>query len=197
MRDALTLIVAGASALLIACTSGVPGGQPPTVAVDAQQVAPGQSVAITASGFPPNTEVVIGSGPPQSEYDVITRARTDSAGAMATTVRVPGHTGEGGRVVFVVATDDARIKAISNEIPMIESSGENKTEPVTVTGTVTGEGVECPAIRGDDGQLYTVLGKGREKLREGLRVRVTGSVAQISFCMQGTTINATDVVVLE
>ena len=37
----------------------------------------------------------------------------------------------------------------------------------TITGTVTKEGVECPAVRGDDGKLYTVVGEGREKLTPG------------------------------
>lgn len=62
--------------------------------------------------------------------------------------------------------------------------------PMTITGVVTNEGVECPAIRADDGKLYTIAAKDREKLKPGARVKITGEVAEMSTCMQGTTINA-------
>jgi hypothetical protein len=58
---------------------------------------------------------------------------------------------------------------------------------IRVTGVITNEGVECTALRGDDGRLYTLAGRFRD-LTPGERVRVIGRVAQYSFCMQGTTI---------
>ena len=58
------------------------------------------------------------------------------------------------------------------------------------------EGVECPAVRGDDGKLYTIAGTDRDKLVPGTKVRITGSVAEVSTCMQGTTINATKIEVV-
>ena len=67
---------------------------------------------------------------------------------------------------------------------------------MTITGTVTREGVECPAVRGDDGKLYTIVGEGRDKLKPGLKVRITGAVAEVSTCMQGTTIEATKIEVI-
>jgi hypothetical protein len=57
----------------------------------------------------------------------------------------------------------------------------------TFIGTLTGEGVECPAMRGDDGRLYTLAGN-IGPFRPGDRVQVLGRPAQVSFCMQGTTI---------
>jgi hypothetical protein len=57
---------------------------------------------------------------------------------------------------------------------------------VTVTGTLTREGVECAALRADSGRLYTLTTRGR--FQPGDRVRVTGTIAQVSFCQQGTTI---------
>ena len=63
-----------------------------------------------------------------------------------------------------------------------QTSGE-----VTVTGTLTGDGVECPAMEGDDGALYTLAGD-IGSFGPGDRVRVTGEIAEMSFCMQGTTI---------
>jgi hypothetical protein len=53
--------------------------------------------------------------------------------------------------------------------------------------TLTREGVECPAMRGDDGRLYTLAGDiGR--FGPGDRVRVRGQRADASICQQGTTI---------
>jgi hypothetical protein len=65
-------------------------------------------------------------------------------------------------------------------------------EPITVAGTLTGEGVECPAMRGDDGKLYSLTPK--EKLgltAAGMRIRVEGTVAEMSLCQQGVTIEVT------
>ena len=59
--------------------------------------------------------------------------------------------------------------------------------PVTITGTLTDEGVECRALRGDDGRLYTLTGD-LSGFSTGDRVRVRGEVAEVSFCQQGTTI---------
>lgn len=59
---------------------------------------------------------------------------------------------------------------------------------ITVSGTLTPEGVQCQALRGQDGRLYTLAGS-TGPFRNGDRVRVRGQVAQMSICMQGTTIN--------
>lgn len=61
---------------------------------------------------------------------------------------------------------------------------------VVVTGVITDEGVECLAMRGDDGKLYT-LGRPANPPAAGTRVRVTGTVAEVSTCMQGITLSVT------
>lgn len=58
---------------------------------------------------------------------------------------------------------------------------------IEVTGTLTDEGVECQALRGDDETLYTLTGD-LGGFGVGDRVRVRGERAQMSFCMQGVTI---------
>ena len=58
---------------------------------------------------------------------------------------------------------------------------------IAVTGTLTREGIECPALRADDGRLYTLVG-GTGGFRPGDRVRVSGTQVQFSTCQQGTTI---------
>lgn len=59
---------------------------------------------------------------------------------------------------------------------------------VTIVGVLTDEGVECQALRADDGTLYTLTGN-LKKFKVGDRVQVVGEVAAFSFCQQGTTIN--------
>lgn len=66
---------------------------------------------------------------------------------------------------------------------------------IRVTGTITNEGVECPALKADNGKLYTLAG-GTGGFKPGDRVRVIGKVVQVSICMQGTTIEVRRVVAL-
>lgn len=59
---------------------------------------------------------------------------------------------------------------------------------ISVAGIITGEGVECPTMRGPDGRLYTLAGDVGD-FEPGDRVRVQGQRAEVSTCMQGTTID--------
>jgi hypothetical protein len=52
-------------------------------------------------------------------------------------------------------------------------------------------------VRTADGKLYTIATADRDKLRPGVRVRITGEVAQMSTCQQGTTISAERIEILE
>ncbi len=63
-------------------------------------------------------------------------------------------------------------------------------KPITVVGTLTNEGVECQAMRQDKTKkLFTLVPKSKLKgFKNGDRVRVTGTIADINPCMQGTTI---------
>jgi hypothetical protein len=59
-----------------------------------------------------------------------------------------------------------------------------------IVGVLTDEGAECPAMRGDDGELYTLMPRGiTEGFGMGDRVRVTGTAAEVSICQQGITID--------
>jgi hypothetical protein len=75
-------------------------------------------------------------------------------------------------------------------------AAENAESGVIITGTVTDEGVECPAVRTADGKLYTIATSERDKLKPGVRVRITGEIATMSICQQGTTISAEKIEVL-
>ena len=56
-----------------------------------------------------------------------------------------------------------------------------------IGGTLTDEGVECPALRGDDGQLYTLAGD-LAGASIGETVCVEGRLVEISICQQGITL---------
>lgn len=58
---------------------------------------------------------------------------------------------------------------------------------ITVVGRLTNEGVECQALRGDDGTLYTLLGE-IGTLPVDTRVSVLGERLEFSSCQQGITI---------
>jgi uncharacterized protein len=62
-----------------------------------------------------------------------------------------------------------------------------RSKSITVIGKLTDEGVECKAMRGDDGKLYTLTGD-LKGFRTGDRVKVTGRIAEMSHCMQGATL---------
>lgn len=156
--------------------------------------------------------VEIGAGPVASEYEILDRARTDRSGAIDERVWLPDHARPDREWVFVVTTTDHASRARSNrfEVRSRESgrpadrdrrarrpvSRDSDSESVTVVGVLVDEGVECPAIRGEDGRLYTLAGGGRD-IPVGTRVRVSGAVAEVSTCMQGTTLGISELTVLE
>jgi endonuclease YncB( thermonuclease family) len=76
------------------------------------------------------------------------------------------------------------------------AGGQESEKPlegeVCVAGRRVPGGVECPAFRGDDGKLYTLLGD-LGGLREGAPACLCGKVARMSICMQGTTLAVTQV----
>jgi uncharacterized protein DUF5818 len=58
---------------------------------------------------------------------------------------------------------------------------------VVERGVLTDEGVECQAFRSDEGRLFTLIGDLHGYL-PGDRVVVVGTVAPVSYCMQGITL---------
>ncbi|MGH6934186.1 MAG: DUF5818 domain-containing protein [Dongiaceae bacterium] len=57
-----------------------------------------------------------------------------------------------------------------------------------IEGQLIDGGVECPAMNGADGTLYTLLGD-LDGFRSGDRVCIVPSYVEVSFCMQGTTVH--------
>lgn len=164
-------------------------GAEPTLSISPDSGSVGDDVQIQASGFEPGQEVGIGFGPPNSEFDIFTRVIADGAGGVTTTVAVPDWAESGREYVFAVSAEGGRTKAISTRFRV---TGEDGAGEVRVTGVLTDEGVECQALRTDSGTLYTLAGDAGP-FQIGDRVEVRGTIAELSYCQQGTTITVEEI----
>lgn len=140
-------------------------------------------VTVRASGLPPGARAGIGLGPPQSEYEIVTHATADESGNVVATVNVPNWA-EVGRDYLWAVRAPGGADAVSERFRVTAGTD---AEPVQVTGTLTEDGVECQALQGEDGTLYTLTGD-LGGFGPGDRVEVEGTVAEMSICMQGTTL---------
>lgn len=187
----LTAVALAGMAITSACSRGPgegPGpGEPVSITISPTSGGAGTEVAIEASGFPSDAPVDIGIGPPQSEYEVLERTRTDEEGRVSTTLSVPSWTEPGRPYVFVVAAwsaEPGEARAVSDPF-VVASTGQEAG--MRITGHLTDEGVECPALRSDEGTLYTLAGE-TAPYEVGDRVVVVGAIVEFSVCMQGTTV---------
>ncbi len=153
---------------------------------------PNAKVLVTARGLPGGTPVTISAGPPRSALEAIIHARTSDRGVLDTEVLIPDWAIAIDRLVFVVETEDGRVRLTSEPL-IVEHGASDHGDRIIVTGTLSKEGVECPALRGDDGRLYTLSRHDLGALGPGDRVRVEGTIADVSTCMQGTTITVTSI----
>jgi hypothetical protein len=158
----------------------------PVVLVSVPQAPSGATVTLQVRGFPGEAELDVSAEPAGGKAEVVAHGVTTDRGEAFIDVVVPKAPEDGENLVFVVATADGRV-TVRSELLSVVAAGA----AVSVTGTLTKEGVECPAMRGDDGKLYTLLPKEIGKLGPGDRVHVEGSVAEMTICQQGTTIVVT------
>lgn len=76
-----------------------------------------------------------------------------------------------------------------------ETYQQTASKTVTVTGTLTDEGVECRAMR-EDGtkELYTLVPRSKlDGFNNGDHVKVEGTIQEVSFCQQGITISISSI----
>ena len=179
-----------------------------TLTLEPRSGPPGTDVQVRVAGFPPDVAVDVGFGPAGEEHRLLSRSSTGSEGTTAAAVRVPDDAVPGRPYLFVAAYAPALLRLadtfrVTAPAPagapadtlaggrMDTDTGTDTTPragEVRVTGRLTDEGVECPALRGDDGRLYTLAGD-TGGFKPGDRVTVAGTVAEMSTCMQGTTIS--------
>ncbi|MCB1500044.1 MAG: hypothetical protein KDK07_09700 [Bauldia sp.] len=177
---------------------GLPGfndGKPyegAVLAVKPVAAPPGGKVKLTASGFAGGAEVRIGFGPPGQPYGAITTETASERGAFKTTVTVPMDATPGETMVFTAESANGRLRLVSEDFRVTEP-GPPPGTAITVTGTLSSEGVECPTLRGDDGTLYSLTDPSSGGFRPGDRVTVAGEVAGMATCQQGITLSGTTI----
>jgi hypothetical protein len=93
---------------------------------------------------------------------------------------------------LLVAAAAAAPACASSPVSPGELNAVPDASTVKVQGALTSEGVECPALRSDSGTLYTLLGD-LKGFKPGDRVSVEGTRVEISYCMQGTTLQVTSI----
>ena len=194
-------VAAALAALTLACASdsdGTAGGEPvdgaeppgngAAVTLGSHAGAPGDEVRVGGRGFPAGAELDLGFGPPESEYEVLRTVTADARGEVDVAAAVPPWAERGRTYLFVLAAPRNDPRAVSEPFHVTGADGT-----VTVEGEITDEGVECLAMRGRDGTLYTLAGGDTEGLSPGDAVTVEGTVAEMSICMQGITLDVTRV----
>lgn len=91
----------------------------PGMSVMPDSASAGEKVRVRASGFPPANEIVIGFGPPESEYEVVHEVRTDIDGIVAAEVPVPDWAEPGRDYVWVTADEDNEPRVISDPFHVV------------------------------------------------------------------------------
>jgi hypothetical protein len=175
---------------------------------------PDTELTVTASGLPHDADVALSAGPSADNTKPLATGKSDVHGKLTSVVHVPSDAKPGDKLVFVVQTTDKRVQLVSGEFHVTaatppdaktdaaekpasndKANGEKApaTATITVVGTLSKEGTECQALRGDDGQLYTFATSKAGGFVAGDRVRVEGTKAEVSICMQGITISVTSI----
>src|SRR5690606_34522891 len=142
---------------------------------------------VHARGLPAAAEVTIGAGPPQAEYDIVARGKTNEAGTLSQEVTLPQELAGIPELVFVVETANGRTTLRSEPFRTV-AAGTGAADRLRVVGTLE-QGVECPILRSEDGTVYSIPRDAMAGFREGDRVRVEGRRADMSTCMQGVHID--------
>lgn len=112
------------------------------------------------------------------------------------TFRGPGWVEPGNHYLFVVTTPDHDDEAISGRFTVSgtrdEGDRSDEGQIMMLRGRLTSEGVECQAMRTEDGTLYTLAGD-TESFQDGDRVAVKARQVGMSVCTQGTTVEVVDI----
>lgn len=147
---------------------------------------PRENVFITASGFEPGASLRILAGEGPYRLDPIDAVRADRRGRVEQPVKLPEWARPGMRIYFALQSRDGRDRVVARPYEVVGRSRPERNA-IEMSGTITRQGVECPAMRGDDGRTYSLLGDIRG-FRPGDRVSISGRIAEMSICQQGTAI---------
>ncbi|KQT45097.1 hypothetical protein ASG43_12385 [Aureimonas sp. Leaf454] len=158
------------------------------VSVRERSVEPGEIATVDIEGLPPRAPVTVRAGPDGGRAITQRQGRAGRDGAATIEIEVPVRARGGERWrVEVVDPRGRPIADASFRVSGRDGGARPGRRGVTVSGLLTREGVECPALRSEDGDLFTLSGR-LGGFRPGDAVTVTGRIADMSTCQQGTTI---------
>lgn len=162
------------------------------VSIDDSEAVPGGMVAFQVSGLRPGERIVVATNPGQGFAGADRGVRAGNRGVASVELDLPGSARPGQRWAYEVFDESMRPIA-SGAYRIGEPRGRPGTpgrpggELARVIGVLSNEGATCPTLRGDDGRLYSIAGD-LQGYRGGDRVEIIGEIAEMSACMQGTTI---------
>ena len=143
---------------------------------------PGTVVTLYTENVPLQAKVHLGVGATRTGSEALHEAEQGTWGEVSGSITIP-ETAPWNRAVLLVAFD-----AIFAPIGLSEPFHVTRPDGILErTGEMTGEGVECPAMRDTDGFLYTLIGNVGD-LEAGDLVVVEARYVETSICMQGTTL---------
>jgi hypothetical protein len=96
--------------------------------------------------------------------------------------------------VRVRSANNSKIATVPPKAQGKEDTSSTTTPAITVVGKLTPEGVECQALREDTTNKLFTLSGALKGFKTGDHVKVGGSIAEVSICQQGTTINVSSIV---
>lgn len=162
------------------------------VSVDDGEAVPGGIVAFQVSGLRPGERIVVATDPDRGGSGTDLGVRAGHRGIATAELDLPGSARPGQRWSWEVL--DERMRPLASGAYRIGeprgrpgNPGRPGSDRVRVVGVLSNEGATCPTLRGDNGRLYSIAGD-LQGYRGGDRVEIVGEVAEMSACMQGTTI---------
>lgn len=167
-----------ASAPVAAAPAEAPRG--PELELSTRGGPPGTKVTLSMSGLVLHAKVDVGFGG-FVEHEILVHDTANVDGEYNGTVAVPPATRPGTYYFFLADTDSGQ--PLGRPMAFVVTA---KDGTAMVSGKME-QGVECPALRSDSDELYSLAGA-QDAPPAGTEVVVTGTIAQTSTCQRGITI---------
>jgi len=161
-------------------------GRRARITIDPPRGGPGTEIRVRAAGFRPYGSVRVLAGRSAYNLKPYGRARADDRGRVRTRVEVPEWVRPGRTYFVAVESVNRRIRAVSEPFRVTRRIEDDRDERIDVTGTLR-DGPECPILRSDDGDVYSLVGD-LQDFDAGDHVRIVGRTVEVSICQRGTTI---------
>lgn len=115
----------------------------PALALSSGSVVPGGALEVSGRGFPANSTIELGTGPQNSEYEIIATATTDDGGNVAETVTIPDYA-EAGELWVLVADWDGNTVVSEPFAVVAPPTPEEPAATAQPTPTSADSGVNVP-----------------------------------------------------